>query len=55
MEASQDPDRRQILNYLSGGPQPELSEKNGLKKDEDGNFLVSDGWRKELAELSMLP
>jgi len=45
MEASQDSDRRQILNYLCRG---ELHERDGLKKDEHGNLALVDGWRKTL-------
>ncbi|CAE8620836.1 unnamed protein product [Polarella glacialis] len=47
MEATQDSDRRQIINFLCGG---ELLEKKGLKTDQDGNFQLVNGWQKQLTD-----
>lgn len=52
MEASQDTDRRQILNYLSCG---EAHERDGLLLDEANNFQLLHGWQKQLDGVDTLP
>ncbi|CAE7785451.1 ANKRD44 [Symbiodinium sp. CCMP2456] len=45
-EASQPSDRRQILNYLAHP----AKEKDGLLKDDKGNLVFENGWRKVLED-----
>ncbi|CAE8615326.1 unnamed protein product [Polarella glacialis] len=52
MEASQESDRRQIINFLCGG---ELLEKKGLKTAQDGNFQLVNGWQKQLSDVTTTP
>ncbi|CAE8742589.1 unnamed protein product, partial [Polarella glacialis] len=52
MEASQECDRRQIINFLCGG---ELLEKKGLKTAQDGNFQLVNGWQKQLSDVTTTP
>ncbi|CAE8597307.1 unnamed protein product [Polarella glacialis] len=52
MEASQDSDRRQIINFLCGG---ETTEKKGLTTDQDGNFQLVNGWQKLLSDVTTAP
>jgi hypothetical protein len=51
MEASEDADRRQILNYLSGG---ETHERDGLQTDATGELALVDGWRKRLGDQTLV-
>ena len=47
-EASQDADRRQILNYLCDGKDLEAG---GIQCHEDGSWVIKDGWKKQLSDL----
>ena len=47
MEATEDADRRQILNYLGGG---EAHERDGLKVDASGQLSLVNGYRKSLSD-----
>ena len=47
-EATQPSDRRQILNYLVNP----TGEKNGLLKDEYGQLILEQGWKKLLEDNS---
>ena len=50
-EASEDADRRQILNYLSGG---KVLESGDIQCREDGSWVVKDGWRKQLSDVRLM-
>jgi len=52
MEASQDSDRRQILNFFCGG---EESERAGLKTDAAGELELVNGWQKQLHDVETNP
>ena len=49
--ASEDADRRQILNYLVNPSR----ECEGLVVDDDGKLVVSNGWQKQLASTERVP
>ncbi|CAE8734022.1 unnamed protein product [Polarella glacialis] len=52
MEATQDGDRRHIINFLCGG---ELLEKKGLRTAQDGNFQLVNCWQKLLSDVTTTP